>query len=56
MTKECARKAQDHFWVRAIKLVPFPMDTFQTVLETASGVRRLEMENIQLEVLIKCPN
>ncbi len=25
LTKECARKAQDNFWVRAIKPIPFPM-------------------------------
>jgi hypothetical protein len=56
LTKECARKAQDNFWVRAIKPVPFPMEEFQGILETASGVRRLDVEDRQLEVLIKSPN
>ncbi len=40
LTIECARKAQDNFLVRAIKPVPFPMEEFQGILETASGVRR----------------
>ncbi len=56
LTKECARKAQDKFWGRAIKPVPFPMEEFQGILETASGVRRLEVEDRQLKVPIKCPN
>jgi len=56
LTKECARKAQDNFWARAVKPIPFPMDEFQGILEAASGVRRLEIEDRQLEILIKCPN
>ncbi len=32
------------------------MEEFQGILETASGVHSLEVEDRQLEVLIKCPN
>ncbi len=55
LTKECDRKAQDKFLMRAIKTVPFPVEEFQGILETASGVRRLEVEDCKLVVLIKCP-
>ncbi len=55
LTKECARKAQDNFWARAIKPVSFPLDEFQGILEAASGVCRLEVEDRKLGVLIKCP-
>ncbi len=53
---DCARKAQDNFWLRAIKQIPFPPEEFQGILETARGVRRLDVEDRQLEVLIKCRN
>ncbi len=42
--------------MRAIKPVPFLVEEFQGILETASGVRRLEVEDCKLDVLIKCPN
>ncbi len=32
------------------------MEEFQSVLEAASGVRRLDVEDRKLEVLIKCPD
>ncbi len=56
LNKECARKAQDNVCVRAINSSPFPMEEFQGILQNACGVRMLDVENRQLEVLIKCPN
>ncbi len=41
---------------RAIKPVPFPMEEIQGTVEATGGVRSLEGEDRQLEVLIKCPN
>ncbi len=42
--------------MHAIKPIPFPVEEFQGILETARGVRMLEVEDRRLEVLIKCPN
>ena len=56
LTKECGRRAQDNFWVRIPKPVPFPVEDLLEILQAASGTLGLAMEVRQMEILVRCQN
>lgn len=54
LTKDCARKSQDSWWVRVLQPIPFEVEMLQEVLASASGAKGITVEERHKEVLVKC--